>query len=235
MWSPLAGSKRLLGLLVDTFVRSGPLVLGLDDTIERRGGDQIDAKGIYRGPVRSSHGHFVKASGLRWLSLMLLAPLPWADRLWALPFMSVLCPSQRYYEKYPRRPLTLLERGQTMLHLLARWLPGRRLIVVADHSFSALTFLAAVRPYVALITRLRLDAALYEPAPPPRQGQPGRPRKKAPGWPTLQHHLDDPTTPWMAKILFAAFLVVMSIVLMNLVVGLAISDIAALRYVDSLP
>ena len=46
--------------------------------------------------------------------------------------------------------------------------------------------------------------------------------------------VDDPTTPWMAKVLFAAFLVVMSIVLMNLVVGLAISDIAALRWQPSL-
>ncbi len=51
---------------------------GLDDTIERRRGKRIAAKGIYRDPVRSSHGHFVKASGLRWLSLMLLVPIPWA-------------------------------------------------------------------------------------------------------------------------------------------------------------
>jgi hypothetical protein len=56
---------------------------GLDDTIERRRGKRIAAQGIYRDPVRSSHGHFVKASGLRWLSLMLLVPIPWAGRVWA--------------------------------------------------------------------------------------------------------------------------------------------------------
>jgi hypothetical protein len=69
----------LLGLLLDTFVPcDGPVVLGLDDAIERRRGKRIRAKGIYRDPVRSSKGHFAKASGLRWLSLMLLVPIPWA-------------------------------------------------------------------------------------------------------------------------------------------------------------
>jgi len=58
--------------------QEAPLVLGIDDTIERRRGKRVAAKGIYRDPVRSSHGHFVKASGLRWLSLMLLVPIPWA-------------------------------------------------------------------------------------------------------------------------------------------------------------
>ena len=70
----------------------------MDDTIERRRGDRIAAKGIYRDPVRSSQGCFVKASGLRWLSLMLLVPVSWADRVWALPFLTVLCPSERYYQ-----------------------------------------------------------------------------------------------------------------------------------------
>jgi len=78
VWSRLALSRVLLMALLDTFIPAGPIVLGLDDTIERRRG----AKGIYRDPVRSSH--FVKASGLRWLSLMLLAEIPWAKRVWAL-------------------------------------------------------------------------------------------------------------------------------------------------------
>ena len=102
VWSSLQGSQILLRLLIDTFVPQGRLVFGLDDTIERRRGDHIRAKGIYRDPVRSSHSHFVKASRLRWLSLMLLAPVPWADRIWALPFLSVLCPSQRYYQRRGR-------------------------------------------------------------------------------------------------------------------------------------
>jgi hypothetical protein len=98
VWSSLEASRILLGLLIQTFARRGPVILGLEDTIERRRGAKIKAKGIYRDPVRSMHSHSVKASGLRWLSLMLLAPIPWAQRVWALPFLTVLAPSERYYQ-----------------------------------------------------------------------------------------------------------------------------------------
>ena len=181
-----------------TFAPRGRLVFGLDDTIERRRGDAIAAKGIYRDPVRSSPGHFVKASGVRWLSLMLLVPVSWADRIWALPFLTVLCPSERYYQVRGRPHQPLLERAQQMLRLLARWLPTRSLVVVADQAFSALAFLDAVRQQVAVITRLRLDAALFEPVPPRRPSSVGRPRCKGDRLPTLQVRLDDPNTPWQA-------------------------------------
>ena len=96
VWSPLTASRLLLRFFVAVFVPSGVVIFGLDDTIERRRGDQITAKGIYRDPVRSSHAHMVKASGLRWLACMLLTPLAWANRVWALPFLTVLCPSERF-------------------------------------------------------------------------------------------------------------------------------------------
>jgi len=96
VWSPLTASRLLLRLLVAVFVPRGVVVCGLDDTIERRRGDQIAAKGIYRDPVRSSHTHVVKASGLRWLACMVLVPLAWADRVWALPLLTALCPSERF-------------------------------------------------------------------------------------------------------------------------------------------
>jgi len=102
-WSARVVSRVLLGLLLDVFVPTGPVVLGIDDTIERRRGKCTVAKGIYRDPVRSSHGHFVKASGLRWLSLMLLAPIPWAGRVWALPFLTALAPSERYCHERGRQ------------------------------------------------------------------------------------------------------------------------------------
>ena len=93
VWSALSASRILLGLLLCVFAPTGPLIFGIDDTIERRRADKIAAKGIYRDPVRSSHSHFVKASGLRWLCCMLLAEISWAGRVWALPFLTVLCPS----------------------------------------------------------------------------------------------------------------------------------------------
>src|SRR3982750_2498974 len=94
-WSGRTASRILLGLLVPAFAPSGPILVGLDDTIERRWGRKMQARGIYRDPVRSSHSHLVKASGLRWLSLMLLVQIPWAGRVWALPFLTVPAPSER--------------------------------------------------------------------------------------------------------------------------------------------
>ncbi len=109
IWSGLGASRILLGLLVATFAPSGPLVVGIDETIERRRGTKIAAAGIDRDPVRSSHGHFVKVRGLRWISLQLLAPIPWAGHVWALPFLTALAPSERYCQQRHHRyqPLTL--------------------------------------------------------------------------------------------------------------------------------
>ena len=170
--------------------------MGLDDTIERRRGEKIKALGIYRDPVRSSHSHFVKASGLRWLSLMLLVEIPWAGRVWALPFLTALCPSERYHKERGRSHQKLTERARQMLLLVKRWLPEREVVIVADSSFAALELLDAVREQVTLITRLRLDAALYEPAPERRRGQMGRPRKKGKRLPTLKQVVSDPQTRW---------------------------------------
>src|SRR5215218_4980895 len=158
-WSSLAASRVLLRLLVAAFAPSGPLLLGLDETIERRRGPRIAAKGIYRDPVRSSHGHFVKASGLRWVCLMLLVPIPWAERVWA----------------------------------------DRAIVAVADSSYAALALLATCQAGAApvtLVTRLRLDAALYAPAPPRRPQQRGRPRLKGQRLPPLQTLAAQPATIW---------------------------------------
>jgi hypothetical protein len=196
-WCPRAASRVLLGLLVAAFAPSRPVVLGIDDTIERRRGKRIAAKGIYRDPVRSSHGHFVKASGLRWLSLMLLAPIPWAGRIWALPFLTALAPSERYCQTRGRRHKRLTDWGRQLVLQARRWLPGRELVVVAESGFAALEFLAAAsRCDVACITRLRLDAALYDPAPPRLPGTNGRPRTKGKRLATLSAVLADPATTW---------------------------------------
>jgi hypothetical protein len=186
-WSGRAAAHVLLGLLLDAFVPTGPVLLGLDDTIERRRGKRISAKGIYRDPVRSSHGYFVKASGLRWLSLMLLAPIPWAGRVWALPFLTALAPSERYCRDW----------GRQLVLQARRWMPGRPLVLVTDSGFSALEFLAALlRQEITCVTRLRLDAALYQPASARRPGTVGRPRTKGARLPTLAEILADKTTRW---------------------------------------
>lgn len=127
-------ARRLLRLLIATFVPDGPVIIGLDDTLERRWGARIKARGIYRDAVRSSHGHFVKASGLRWLCVMLLSDIPWAGRVWALPFLTALAPSERYAHERQRRHKKLTDWGRQVLLQAARWLPGRRIVAVADSS-----------------------------------------------------------------------------------------------------
>ena len=104
----------LLGLLVAAFVPSGPVIVGLDDTIERRRGRKLTARAIYYDAARSSKACFQKASGLRWMSLALLAPVGWAARVWALPFLTALCPSERYapYVRRGRRHKPLVERAR---------------------------------------------------------------------------------------------------------------------------
>jgi hypothetical protein len=183
---------------VAVFIPRGIVVFGLDDTIERRRGKQITAKGIYRDPVRSSHAHVVKASGLRWLGCMLLTPIAWANRVWALPFLTVLCPSERFYAQRGRHHQTLLERAWQSIRVVRRWLPDRELVFVADSSFAALEWLALVArlPHVNVITRLRLDAALYDPPPHRAPGTKGRPRLKGKRRPTLEAVLADEQTQW---------------------------------------
>jgi DDE superfamily endonuclease len=196
-WSGRAASRLLLGLLVQRFVPQGPLVLGIDDTIERRRGKRISAKGIYRDPVRSSHSHFVKASGLRWVSLMLLAPVPWATRTWALPFLTCLAPSERYAQKRQKQHKPVLDWARQMIFQTQRWLPQRTLVVVGDSAFSALEWLHQLaRQHITVVTRLRLDAALYEPAPFRPPGTKGRPRQKGKRLATLRHLLHHKTTRW---------------------------------------
>ena len=174
-WSSRAVARQLLILLVKAFVPSGaPVVIGLDDTIERRWGAKISARGIYRDPVRSSKGHFVKASGLRWLSAMLLVKVPWADRVMALPFLTLLAPSKRFYADKARAPKTLLDWARQAALQIHRWLPDRYIVLVADSAFAAIEFLAAVRNHVCVVTRLRLDANLFDFPSQKRKGR-GRP------------------------------------------------------------
>ncbi len=200
-WSSRAVSQILLLQLVKLFVPAHvPIVVGIDETIERRRGSKIAARGIYRDPVRSSKEFFVKTSGLRWISLMRLSPIPWANRVWALPFLTVLAPSKRYHEQRGKRHKTITDWARQMIKQLHRWLPERALVIVADGSYAVVAFLAQMirLPHVTLVTRMRLDAALYEPAPQRRVGKRGRPATKGKRQPTLAKRLTDPTTIWQA-------------------------------------
>jgi DDE superfamily endonuclease len=199
-WSSREVSRVLLRLLVKAFVpEGGPLVVGIDETLERRWGKKIAAKGVYRDPVRSTHENFVKASGLRWVCVMLLVEIPWAARVWALPFLSALAPSERYAAERGRRHKKITEWAWQLLLLVRRWYPERQIVAVADRTYASVKLLDRCRKLrnpITFITRLRLDAALYEPAPPRRPGQIGRPRLKGERLPNLSEVDKDPNTLW---------------------------------------
>jgi len=199
-WSSREASRVLLELLVEAFVpEGGPLVVGIDETLERRWGKKIAAKGVYRDPVRSTDEQFVKSSGLRWVCAMLLVEIPWASRVWALPFLSALAPSERYAASRGRRHKKITEWAWQLLLEVRRWYPEREIVAVTDRAYACLKLLDRCRSLsnpITFITRLRLDAALYEPAPPRKPGQIGRPRLKGERLPNLSVVAEDPDTIW---------------------------------------
>ena len=198
-WSSLEASRILLGLLIEAFVGEGPLILGVDETLERRWGKKISAMGVYRDPVRSTHEEFVKSSGLRWVCVMLLVEIPWASRVWALPFLSALAPSERYAARRGRGHKKITEWAWQMLLVVRRWHPKREIVAVADRAYASLKLLDQCRKHsdpITFVTRLRLDAALYEPAPPRRPHQIGIPRLKGERLPNLSEVAQDPKTVW---------------------------------------
>jgi len=199
-WDGQAVARRLLLYIIERLLPDGEVVIGIDDTIERRWGARITARVIYRDPVRSSKGHFVKTSGLRWLSLMVAVPIPWAKRTWALPFLTILAPSARWSEANGKRHKMLTTWARQAILQTKRWLPNRRLIFVTDSGFAALDLLAAVRSRVCMITRLRLDANLFRPAPKRRPGQRGRTPLKGRALPKLSSVLKNKKTVWTSVV-----------------------------------
>ena len=200
VWSPREGARILLLLLLRHLDHGdGPLIFGIDETLERRRGAKIRARGIYRDAVRSSRNQLVKASGLRWISLMWLGQVPWAGRHWALPVLTVLAPSSRYHQQQGRRHKKVTDWARQMVMLLRRWLPHRSLVLVGDNGYAVLDLLhccQSLREPVTLIARLRLDAALYAPAPPRQPGQNGRPPLKGSRRPSLKAILEQDHVAW---------------------------------------
>ena len=200
-WSAWQASRILLGLLLLLLPAGSTVVIGADDTIERRRGQQIKGVGCYRDPVRSSHKYVVKCFGLKWLSLLLLVKLPWSSRVWALPFLTVLCRAHqdgqtakvwhtRRRSKKKQRPVnakvvagkatprqhkTAIDLLMILIRQVQRWLPERLVVLVVDGGYAAvkLALVCAGTPKLALVTRLRWDASLYHPPAPRAAGQRG--------------------------------------------------------------
>jgi hypothetical protein len=199
-WSPWLLSKLLLDLIIRFFVPAGmPLLLAVDETLERRRGRRIKYKGWFRDPIRSTANHVSKSLGIRWICLAILVPVPWSQRLWALPFMTIPALGPKTSDKLRKRHRTIVDWAMIMIEKVRTWQPDREIALVGDGSYAAVVLVQRCqrlkRP-VKLVSRLRLDACLHDfPAPQPK-GKRGPKPKKGTRLPNLAARLADPKTCW---------------------------------------
>lgn len=196
-WSGLKASRLLLGLLVSAFLPPGaPVMVAVDETLERRRGKHIRAKGHFRDPVLSSEKHTITRDGLRWVSMMLLVHVPWSKRVWALPFLSLLAPHQKTNQSLGKRHKTSIDWVQQMTSQVRRWLPQHRLVLLTDGGLIAVRLGLRCTRYahpVTFISRLHLNIRLFDPPLPSkrRNARPVGQRQM-----TLTTRLTDADTVW---------------------------------------
>ncbi len=199
-WSPWVLSRLLLGLIIVMFLPAGaPLILVVDETLERRRGRKIKYKGWFRDPIRSTAKHVTKALGIRWICLAVLVPVPWSTRLWALPFMTIPALGPKTSAKLKKRHRTLVEWAMSMIETVRRWQPEREIVLVGDGSYAAVVLVLRcqrLKQPVKLVSRLRLDATVHDFAGPQPKSKRGPKPKKGDRQPSLAARLTDPKTYW---------------------------------------
>jgi hypothetical protein len=195
-WSARQGRRMLLGVLITVLLPPGAtIVLGADDTVERRRGRKIRAKGCYRDAVRSTKKHVIRCFGLKWVSMRLLVPVPWSQRGWALPVLTALCQPAKQTDQ--RRHKTSVDWVRQMMQQGRRWLPGRQLVLVVDGGVAAVSLaLAGVKQQVTMGSRLRWDAARYHPPEPQPLGKRGPKPTKGERQRSLQGWAERSDPPW---------------------------------------
>jgi DDE superfamily endonuclease len=199
-WSALQGSRILLGLIILLLLPPGsPIVLGADDTVERRGGRNIKARGCYRDAVRSTKKVVVKCFGLKWVSMQVLVRVPWSKRVWGLPFLTVLCePEEKKNKKGKgKRHKSSVDLVRQMGKLVRRWLPERVIVLVLDGAFASVGLALALSGCgIIMITRLRLDARLFNKPGKQEPGKRGPKPKKGTRQRSLKQWAARTDTPW---------------------------------------
>src|SRR5437867_5711182 len=197
-WSPLAVSRQLLLLIVETFVPAGESVdLVIDETLERRWGSKISKRGHYRDSALSSRKQSVSSPGLRWIVMAVVVTLPWTKQRWALPFLCVLATTPEVSERLGKRHKTVAMWAQQMISLVRRWLPTVSLKLIGDTAYSILELgLHCVAHHVTLIAPFRLDSVIHQPPEVRTKHTIGRPRVVGKRLPSLETVLHDPKTGW---------------------------------------
>jgi len=199
VWSGLEVSRRLLLLIVATFVSAdAPITITVDETLERRWGRRIGKRGHWRDSLASSKGMNVSTSGLRWLVFAVVVQLPWSHCNWSLPFLSILLTTPEVSAKLDQRHKTVAQVTGQVVCWLRRVLVGRRIQLIGDGAYSVIALgLRCQQQGVSLIAPLRLDARLFD-HPAPRTGhyRRGRPAVVGQRFPTLAQVAKQRTTHW---------------------------------------
>jgi DDE superfamily endonuclease len=197
-WSAMVMSRLLLGLLVVSFVPEGwPLLVLIDETLERRQGKKIGYKGWFRDAVRSTATKVAVSLGIRWCCLCLLVSVPWSRRPWALPFLVVPVLSEKTATRLGKPHRSGVSWAACLVRKLRTWYPDREIILVGDGEYAAVDLVATCQQRrVTQVARLRLDAGLYDmPAPQPARKRGPKPKKGARQL-SLRQRLADPHTAW---------------------------------------
>jgi hypothetical protein len=166
-WRPGELWKGFAQLAIRTLAPRGALCLDLDDTLFHKSGRKVEGAGVFRDPIRSVGRRVVYALGLNLVVLTLRVVPPWGGMPVGLPI---------YVRLYRKGGPTHLDLAEAMLREVGRWFPERSIRLCADGAYACLA--GRGLPRTEVISRMRRDAALYEPPPPRRRGQRGRPRKK---------------------------------------------------------
>src|SRR5258706_6247711 len=197
-WSPLAVSRHLLSLIVETFVQAGGgLDIVIDETLERRWGAKISKREHYRDSALSSRKRSVSSQGLRWIVMAVVVTLPWTKQRCALPFLCVLATTPAVSVTLGKRHKTVGMWARQMVKLVRRWCPTLPITLLGDTAYSILELgLTCQEQQVSLLTPFHLDAVLHA-LPPERDAHTiGRPRVVGSRLPSLEQILADPNTTW---------------------------------------
>lgn len=201
-WSPEAVWGKLFQLILELgLIPPGSVIeLSGDDTLLHHSGRKIFGVGMFRDAVRSSKKHVAYACGHNWVILCWIVAVPFCSGLYlAIPINARLRPKEQGRSKSER--IKKAKTGPTTVELLNEmvaevvcWAPDRRFRLLADGAYASLA--KELPSSVKLVSRLRKDAALYEPPPPRRRGQVGRPPTKGKRLPTPQRRAKAPRLSW---------------------------------------
>jgi DDE superfamily endonuclease len=202
-WSPMVLSRMLLSLILRLLVpEHAPIMLLIDETLERRRGKQIAYTGWLRDAMRSTAKHVAITLGIRWCCMSVLVHVPWSQRPWALPFLIVPVLSEKTCQQLGKRHCGTVGWAMRLITQVRRWHPQRDMVLVGDGAYASVTLVQTCQRFqkpVTLVTRLRLDAGLYDvvgPQPAGKRGPTPKKGKKGAPQPKLTERLIDPTTAW---------------------------------------